>query len=73
MEKIRVYELAKELKMTSKELVAKLKDLDVGIKSHMSILSGETLETVKNLFNEEREVKNSIKRKNIVLIRKTKL
>lgn len=47
MEKIRVYELAKELKMTSKELVAKLKDLDVGIKSHMSILSGETLETVK--------------------------
>ena len=36
LSKIRVHELAKELKLTSKELIKKVEELDIKITSHMS-------------------------------------
>ncbi|NLY66348.1 MAG: translation initiation factor IF-2 [Tissierellia bacterium] len=59
MNKVRVYELAKELKMTSKELVAKIKELDINISSHMSSLEKEEAEMIKELIEEERDLKKS--------------
>ncbi|WP_093752517.1 translation initiation factor IF-2 [Tepidimicrobium xylanilyticum] len=55
--KIRVYELAKELGMTSKDLMQKLKDLDINISSHMSSIENEEAEMIKELFEEEKESK----------------
>ncbi|MFH0839123.1 MAG: translation initiation factor IF-2 [Candidatus Omnitrophota bacterium] len=44
---IRVHELAKELKITSRELIEKLKTLKVEVKGHMSSLDDETAQIVK--------------------------
>ncbi|MCF6464694.1 translation initiation factor IF-2 [Clostridium sp. Cult2] len=54
--KIRVYELAKELEMTSKELIEKMNELDIDISSHMSSLESEEAEMIRELFEEDKEV-----------------
>lgn len=63
MIKIRVYELAKELKMTSKELMEKMKELDLTVNSHMSTLENDEAEMIKKLIKvndkEGKEVKNT--------------
>ncbi|OLS01762.1 translation initiation factor IF-2 [Tissierella creatinophila] len=57
MAKMRIYELAKELDISSKELMEKIEDLDINAKSHMSSLSGEETELIKELLgNEEEEI-----------------
>lgn len=55
MIKVRVYELAKELKISSKELIEKIKDLDINVSSHMSSLEKEEADMIKELIEEERE------------------
>lgn len=62
--KVRVYELAKELRMTSKELISKMKDLDLNVNSHMSSLEEEEAEMVKELIEEEKKLKKSNNRSN---------
>ncbi len=51
--KIRVYELAKDLNITSKELIEELKDLGVDVKSHMSTIDSDVEEIV--ILNHEDE------------------
>ena len=41
MEKVRVYDLAKELKMESKELVRSLQEMGVEVRNHMSLVSAD--------------------------------
>lgn len=53
MSKIRVYELAKELDISSKELVDILLDLGVDVKNHMSTISEKDGKTVKELLKEQ--------------------
>jgi translation initiation factor IF-2 len=48
MAKIRVYELARDLNMTNKDLLAKLREMEIEINSHMSSLDEETTAQVKN-------------------------
>lgn len=55
MAKIRVYELAKELNISSKELIEKLGDLDVSISSHMSSIEEEEADLIRDLFKESKE------------------
>ncbi len=56
--KIRVYELAKRLKMTSKELLEELEDLGVEAKNHMSTLDVSTVDMLMEIYSsEEEEVK----------------
>ena len=43
MEKVRVYELAKELNTTSKRLMEKLAEIDINVKNHMSLLEDHEL------------------------------
>ncbi|ACB85027.1 translation initiation factor IF-2 [Natranaerobius thermophilus] len=52
MEKIRVYQLAKEIGLESKELVTTLQELDISVKNHMSTLSEEEADTVRELYTE---------------------
>ena len=55
MTKIRIYEIAKELNLSSKELIEKIADLNMNIKSHMSSLSSEEAELIKELLGNEEE------------------
>ena len=45
---IRVHKLAKELGITSKDLIARLKKLGAKVKGHMSVLDEETAEIVRH-------------------------
>lgn len=53
MSKIRVYQLAKELGVSSKELIVKLKELSVEVGNHMSTLENEEANLILELLTEE--------------------
>ncbi|QZY56795.1 translation initiation factor IF-2 [Crassaminicella profunda] len=52
MSKVRVYQLAKELEVSSKEMINKLAELDIIVTNHMSALDEETVEIIKELYKE---------------------
>ena len=47
MAKIRIYELARDLNMTNKMLLEKIRDMDIDAKSHMSSLDDDTLARIR--------------------------
>lgn len=53
MAKTRVYELAKRLKITTRELIDELEELGVSVKSHMSVLDDEIVNIIVGLYEEE--------------------
>lgn len=53
MSKIRVYQLAKELGISSKELIDKLKELSIEVNSHMSTLEDENANIIIELFADD--------------------
>ena len=58
MSKIRVYELAKDLEITSKELVGLLKEeFDINVKNHMSVVEEEDANLIKELMGKQKEEK----------------
>ena len=68
--KIRVYELAKELNMTNKALLDKIKKMgDISVRSHMSSLDARTIETIKTRLlgkpekSQEKRVKPTVIRR----------
>ncbi|MFN2364708.1 MAG: translation initiation factor IF-2 [Halarsenatibacteraceae bacterium] len=52
MGKIRVYSLANELNMESKELVEILQELDVDVTSHMSTVEDDTADLVRGMYSD---------------------
>ncbi|MEW6516757.1 MAG: translation initiation factor IF-2 [candidate division FCPU426 bacterium] len=52
-QKVRVFELAKELKLTSKELMGELEKMRIQVKSHMSVLEDETVAYIKRHWGED--------------------
>ena len=54
MAKMRVYELAKDLKMDSKELVRRLIEMDLDVRNHMSMVTSEQAEMVRKKLAESR-------------------
>jgi len=50
---LRVYELAKQLQMSNRELIKKLNEYGVEVKSHMSSIDDETLELVMEELDSE--------------------
>ena len=52
MSKIRIYELAKQLGVANKDLVAKINSIGIEAKSHMGMLTEEEAEKVKALYQE---------------------
>jgi len=60
--KTRIYEVAKELGMSSKELMEFLEEeLNISVKSHMSTIEEETVQVIKDLIEEERQAKKEVK------------
>ncbi|MBE6054689.1 MAG: translation initiation factor IF-2 [Clostridium sartagoforme] len=59
MSKIRVYELAKELEISSKELIELLmNEFSVDVKNHMSVIEDEDAELIKELIGDAEEASN---------------
>jgi translation initiation factor IF-2 len=68
MPKVRIYELAKELNISSKDLIEKIKDLDISVSSHMSTLENEEANLIKSLLTEDNKKDievNNLKTSNI--------
>ncbi len=55
MAKVRIYQLARELGMDSKELLEVLDEMGVEYKSHASTLDAETADAVREIIFEQRE------------------
>jgi translation initiation factor IF-2 len=75
MAKIRVYELARDLNMTNKSLIEKMKDMDIDveIKSHMSALEDEVVAQIKaGLFGKKAETVVETRVKPTVIRRRKK-
>ncbi len=54
LSKIRVYELAKELGISSKDLITMLMDeFNIEVKNHMSVIENEDAELIKELLNDK--------------------
>ena len=74
MAKIRVYELARQLNTTNAELIAKLKEMNVAVKSHMSAVDEQTIGLVKEvMFGGKSEVVVERRVKDTVIRRRKKL
>jgi len=59
LSKIRVYELAKELEISSKELIELLmNEFSVDVKNHMSVIEDEDAELIKELIGDAEEASN---------------
>ena len=70
---MRVHELAKEMDKTNKEVLDVLKEKNIEVKSHMSSLSDEEINTVKKSFDEkggkdEKTSEDTQKKKHIVQV-----
>ncbi len=62
MAKLRVFELARELKVPSKDLLVKLGQLKIPAKSHLSGLSKEQVKRVENAIKAQRAHETMLKR-----------
>ena len=55
MSKIRIYELAKQLGVANKDLVAKINSIGIEAKSHMAMLTEEEAAKVTALYQPKKE------------------
>ncbi len=59
MSKVRVYEIAKQLNVSSKEIIEKLKEKDVHVHSHMSTLEKEQANLITKHFESNKNTNNN--------------
>ncbi|MGD8880661.1 MAG: translation initiation factor IF-2 [Desulfobacterales bacterium] len=73
MARLRVHELARDLNMTNKVLLAKLNDMDISVKSHMSALDDDVISEIKaSLFGTKEETVEETRIKPTVIRRRRK-
>ncbi len=71
MAKIRIYELAKQLNMTNKMLLEKLKEMDMDVKSHMSAIEEDSIAAIKEaIFGRQSEIVTEKRIKSTVIRRR---
>ena len=73
MAKIRVYELARDLNMTNRELLDKIRDLDIEVNSHMSSLDDDVVASVKSALFGDKDDQLEEKRVRPTVIRRRKI
>ena len=71
--KIRVYELAEDLKMPAKELIGFLNKEGIKVKNHMSALDEDTMELIKEIIDAEKGEKAKEKKKQLKIVKIKKL
>ncbi len=57
MSKIRVYEYAKKHNVSSKDIIAKLKDMNIEVSNHMATIEDETIQKLEDIFNPKKDQK----------------
>ncbi|MCT4544177.1 MAG: translation initiation factor IF-2 [Vallitalea sp.] len=71
MSKVRVYEIAKKLGLSNKELLATLKEFDIEVKNHMSSLTDEEASIITEYYapskeeNEEESIEEVVEEENL--------
>ncbi|MCP3944133.1 MAG: translation initiation factor IF-2 [Desulfobacteraceae bacterium] len=70
MVKVRVYELAKDLNMTNRALLNKMKELKIEVKSHMSSLENSAVSAIKKSLFGQKKDKDDVKVKASVIRRR---
>ncbi|WP_300457747.1 translation initiation factor IF-2 [Desulfobacula sp.] len=70
MAKVRVYELAKDLNMTNRALLNKMKELKIDVKSHMSSLEDSDVNVIKRSLLGKEKRKTDVKIKSSVIRRR---
>jgi translation initiation factor IF-2 len=59
MNKVRVYEYAKEHNISSKDVISRLKEMNVDVTNHMSTIDGQAIQKLDSLYNKNRQTKSS--------------
>ncbi|WP_141433456.1 translation initiation factor IF-2 [Bacillus sp. 03113] len=62
MSKIRVYEYAKKQNISSKNIIDKLKELNIEVTNHMTTLEEETIKKLDGLFAKQQQEQNNQKK-----------
>lgn len=70
---MRVYELAENLKIPTKELINFLKKEGIKVKNHMSVLDKDTIELIKEIVEFDKKKKQGKRRKAIKILKINKL
>lgn len=74
MAKIRIYELARDLNLTNKVLLEKIRDLDIPIKNHMSSVDEDSIAKIKaSLFGTKAEEIEETRVKPTIIRRRKKI
>lgn len=71
--KMRVYELAEELKMPAKELIGFLNEEGIKVKNHMGTLDEDTIELIKEVIDSEKKKKITEEKKELKIMEINKL
>ena len=71
--KMRVYELAEDLKMPAKELIGFLNKEGIKVKNHMSALDEDTIELIKEIIDAEKGKKAKENKKQLKVLKINKL
>ena len=72
MGKIKIYDLAKELNLASKELLQKVKEMGIEAKSHLSSVSDEDVEKIRKSISQKIVNNDNKKKENINVATKSK-
>ncbi|MDF1510456.1 translation initiation factor IF-2 [Robertmurraya sp. DFI.2.37] len=63
MSKIRVYEYAKKHNVSSKDVITKLKEMNIEVSNHMTTIEGDTIQKLDRLYNKEEKQPQQAKSK----------
>ena len=61
MVKMRVYEYAKQYNISSKEIISKLKELDIEVTNHMATIEADAMKKLDGIYKKENNTKTSVK------------
>lgn len=64
MSRMRVYEYAKKQNISSKEVISKLKEMDIEVKNHMATIEGDILKKLDQSFTKKTEPVKTTKEQN---------
>jgi len=64
MSRMRVYEYAKQQNISSKEVITKLKEMDIEVKNHMATIEGDILKKLDQTFGKKTETAKTTSEQN---------
>jgi translation initiation factor IF-2 len=69
-DKIRIYELSRDLNLENKDILDAAQKLSISVKSHSSSISAEEAKKIKNLINKKIQIKKFFLLRNLRLKKK---